>query len=54
MSDAAHRSDRRRLAVVVWAVLVSQVFLYPGVPTLVEALGAPDAGFDACMWFLVG
>lgn len=53
MSDAAHRSDRRRLAVVVWAVLVSQVFLYPGVPTLVEALGAPDAGIDAGMWFLV-
>ncbi|WP_058364981.1 MFS transporter [Haloparvum sedimenti] len=53
MSDVAHRSDRRRLAVVVWAVLVSQVFLYPGVPTLVDALGAPSAGIDAGMWFLV-
>ncbi|QAU12428.1 MFS transporter [Halorubrum sp. BOL3-1] len=44
--------DRRRLGAVVLAVLVSQVLLYPGVPDLVAALGAP-AGIDAGMWFLV-
>ncbi|WP_418282520.1 MFS transporter [Halorubrum sp. DTA98] len=46
------RRDRRRLGAVVLAVLVSQVLLYPGVPGLVVALGAP-AGIDAGMWFLV-
>jgi len=46
------RGDRRRLGAVVLAVLVSQVLLYPGVPRLVVALGAP-AGIDAGMWFLV-
>ena len=44
--------DRRRLGAVVLAVLISQVLLYPGVPALVVALGAP-AGIDAGMWFLV-
>ena len=44
--------DRRRLGGVVLAVLISQVLLYPGVPDLVVALGAP-AGIDAGMWFLV-
>ncbi|PHQ45067.1 MFS transporter, partial [Halorubrum sp. C3] len=44
--------DRRRLGAVVLAVLISQVLLYPGVPDLVVALGAP-AGIDAGMWFLV-
>lgn len=34
------------------AVLVSQVLLYPGVPSLTVALGAP-AGIEAGMWFLV-
>jgi MFS family permease len=46
------RGDRRRLGAVVLAVLVSQVLLYPGVPDLVVALGAP-AGIDAGTWFLV-
>ncbi|ELZ40044.1 major facilitator superfamily MFS_1 [Halorubrum californiense DSM 19288] len=55
MSDAdpaADAGDRRRLGAVVLAVLISQVLLYPGVPDLVVALGAP-AGIDAGMWFLV-
>ncbi|GAB3693123.1 MFS transporter [Halorubrum pallidum] len=51
MTDA-DRGTRRRLGAVVLAVLVSQVLLYPGVPDLVVALGAP-AGIDAGMWFLV-
>ncbi len=49
--DRADRGDRRRLGAVVLAVLVSQVLLYPGVPDLVVALGAP-AGIDAGTWFL--
>ncbi|MDB2244548.1 MFS transporter [Halorubrum ezzemoulense] len=49
---AADATDRRRLGAVVLAVLISQVLLYPGVPDLVVALGAP-AGIDAGMWFLV-
>jgi len=49
---ADDRDDRRRLGAVVLAVLISQVLLYPGVPDLVVALGAP-AGIDAGMWFLV-
>jgi MFS family permease len=48
----ADATDRRRLGAVVLAVLISQVLLYPGVPNLVVALGAP-AGIDAGMWFLV-
>ncbi len=46
------RGDRRRLGVVVLAVLISQVLLYPGVPALVVALGAP-AGIDAGTAFVV-
>ena len=55
-------SDRDRvvLATVVFAVLFSQLLLYPGVGTLVEVLGADEttSGFaatelDASMWFLV-
>jgi MFS family permease len=46
------RGTRRLLGAVVLAVLISQVLLYPGVPSLVVALGAP-AGIDAGMWFLV-
>ena len=46
------REDRRRLGAVVLAVLISQVLLYPGVPTLVTALGAPS-GIDAGTAFLV-
>jgi len=43
---------RLRLAVVVWAVLVSQVLLYPGLDGLIVAIGAPRA-IQAGMWFLV-
>ncbi|XVH31192.1 MFS transporter [Haloferacaceae archaeon DSL9] len=46
------RADRARLAVVVWGVLVSQVLFYPGLDTLVTALGAPS-GIRAGMLFLV-
>ncbi|WP_418284801.1 MFS transporter [Halorubrum sp. DTA46] len=46
------RGVRRRLGAVVLAVLISQVLLYPGVPQLVVALGAPG-GINAGMWFLV-
>jgi MFS family permease len=45
-------SERARLAVVVWGVLVSQTFLYPGLEDLIVALGAP-ADIQAGMWFLV-
>ena len=43
---------RVRLAVVVWAVLVSQVLLYPGLEGLVVALGA-TGDLTAGMWFLL-
>lgn len=39
------------LAAVVYAVLLAQVLLYPGVDTLVTALGG-GAELDASMWFL--
>ncbi|WP_434737285.1 MFS transporter [Haloarcula montana] len=39
------------LAGVVFAVLLAQVLLYPGVDTLVRALGA-ETDLDASMWFL--
>src|SRR6056297_1747226 len=45
-------SPRLRLGVVVWAVLVSQVLLYPGLDGLIVALGAPGE-ISAGMWFLV-
>ncbi|WP_306054584.1 MFS transporter [Natronococcus wangiae] len=57
-----HSSDRDRvvLAAVVFAVLFSQVLLYPGVATLVGTLGADatsstfaETALDASMWFLV-
>ncbi|SDL05201.1 MFS transporter [Natronorubrum texcoconense] len=57
-----HSSDRDRvvLATVVFAVLFSQLLLYPGVGTLVEVLGADETTsafaateLDASMWFLV-
>lgn len=44
-------TPRVRLVVVVWAVLVSQVLLYPGLDGLIAALGAPS-GIRAGMWFL--
>ena len=58
---AVTSSERARvlLAAVVFAVLFSQVLLYPGVPSLVEALGADGespfaaTALDASMWFLV-
>ncbi len=57
-----HSSDRDRvvLAALVFAVMFSQLLLYPGVATLVETLGADAATsafaatpLDASMWFLV-
>jgi len=45
-------SDRPRLALVVWSVLVSQVFLYPGLAETVAALGG-GSGILAGTWFLV-
>ncbi|WP_255169452.1 MFS transporter [Natrononativus amylolyticus] len=52
--------DRIALAAVVFAVLFSQVLLYPGIADLVAALGADAATstfaetpLDASMWFLV-
>jgi MFS family permease len=45
------RSARTALATVVFAVLLAQVLLYPGIDTLVAALGA-DTTLDASMWFL--
>ncbi|MFP8955547.1 MFS transporter [Natrialbaceae archaeon A-CW3] len=57
-----HSSDRDRvvLAAVVFAVLFSQLLLYPGIADLVAALGADattspftETTLDASMWFLV-
>ncbi|MDJ1432643.1 MFS transporter [Halostagnicola sp. A-GB9-2] len=59
---SSSRRDRIVLATVVFAVLFSQLLLYPGVATLVEALGADPGSesspfattaLDASMWFLV-
>jgi DHA1 family tetracycline resistance protein-like MFS transporter len=44
--------ERSRLAVVVWSVLVSQVFLYPGLEETVVALGGGE-DILAGTWFLV-
>lgn len=49
---AALRSDRVRLASIVWAVLISQVLLYPGLEDLIAALGVTTS-LQAGMWFLV-
>ncbi|RDI70731.1 MFS transporter [Halopelagius longus] len=46
------RGERVRLALAVWAVLVSQVLVYPGVSDLVVALGG-GGDVNAGMWFLV-
>ncbi|WP_225741193.1 MFS transporter [Halorussus halophilus] len=43
--------DRPILATAVFAVLLAQVLLYPGVPDLVSAVGATTT-LDASMWFL--
>jgi MFS family permease len=45
-------SERTRLALVVWSVLVSQVFLYPGLDETVSALGGGES-ILAGTWFLV-
>lgn len=45
-------SDRSRLALVVWSVLVSQVFLYPGLDETVTALGG-GGDILSGTWFLV-
>ncbi|MFW5896396.1 MAG: MFS transporter [archaeon] len=44
--------ERSRLALVVWSVLVSQVFLYPGLDETVVALGGSGT-ILAGTWFLV-
>lgn len=44
--------ERTRLALIVWAVLVSQVFLYPGLSDTVAALGG-GGDILAGTWFLV-
>ncbi|SEK61762.1 MFS transporter [Haloferax larsenii] len=46
------RRDRLALALAVWGVLVSQVFLYPGVADLVTALGG-EGDLTGGMLFLV-
>jgi MFS family permease len=45
------RTDRGLLAVVIFAVLLAQVLLYPGVDRLVRALGA-TTDLNGSMWFL--
>jgi MFS family permease len=45
-------SERSRLGLIVWSVLVSQVFLYPGLDETVTALGGGD-DILASTWFLV-
>jgi DHA1 family tetracycline resistance protein-like MFS transporter len=45
-------SERPRLALIVWSVLVSQVFLYPGLDETVTVLGGGD-DILASTWFLV-
>jgi MFS family permease len=47
----SERRERVVLAGVVFVVLLAQVLLYPGVDTLVAALGA-ETTLDASMWFL--
>ena len=47
----SERRARAVLAAVVFVVLLAQVLLYPGVDTLVAALGA-ETTLDASMWFL--
>lgn len=44
--------SRGRLALIVWGVLVAQVFLYPGLEETVQALGGGE-DILAATWFLV-
>jgi MFS family permease len=50
--DGGSRRDRAVLAATVFAVLFAQVLLYPGVPDLLEVLGANSPVLDAGTWFL--
>lgn len=52
VSDGTARRDRARLAAIVWGVLVSQVFLYPGLEDTVAVLGGGET-ILAGTWFLV-
>jgi DHA1 family tetracycline resistance protein-like MFS transporter len=45
-------NDRTRLALIVWSILVSQVFLYPGLADTIVALGGNESSLDGT-WFLV-
>ena len=45
------RTERVVLASVIFVTLLAQVLLYPGVPEIVEGLGA-TTDLDASMWFL--
>jgi MFS family permease len=54
MTDTVAGDDtgaRRRLAAVVWVVMLAQVVLYPNVPELVDVLGASER-LDGGTWFL--
>jgi len=51
VTATSRRRDRLALAGVVFAVLLAQVLLYPGIDTLVTALGA-ETTLDASTWFL--
>jgi MFS family permease len=52
LSSGTDARDRAVLAATVFAVLFAQVLLYPGVPTLIDALGADSSVLDAGTWFL--
>jgi len=46
------KSDRIRLALIIWGVLIAQLFLYPGLEDTVTVLGGGE-DIRAGMWFLV-
>jgi len=50
-TSEADRASRFALAAVLFAVLLAQVLLYPGIDRLVAALGA-ETRLDASTWFL--
>ncbi len=45
------RNARALLSLIIFSVLLAQVLLYPGIDTLVVAVGAANE-LDAAMWFL--
>lgn len=45
-------TDRQKLVVLVWAVLVSQVLLYPGLEDIIDVFGG-GGSIKYGMWFLV-